>query len=420
MIQNATFHVTNNQTYNNQTYNNQIISLMATRELLNMITSADAGREGLANSMHQWLTSKLPADGLQEISRPEGMSDAEYDALCDHAFSQHYSDQVVAPLAAGEDDELTDITEKEQLTLDQRFREARQATRPELTDAMLEKVSSRTGFYLKLSVVVEDALSVLKLLKGSEQEGMDCSPQLILYGKAVEQQLKDSFFPLFQREPNLKTYPIKVEGSGMVPFEQADEGHTCIGNYMHAIKDNIPRLSTLCSQQGILFGGAPMAETQWSTFWAKLRRHINDARILRNLSAHTSRDACPKWEDVDQITQLSFGTIEGGSIFECCSVCNDLNIALFGSGNLGMTEAKALEGTEKTFCFTRLTSRNGVHGRLEDQNCLVKVSPNLAQQFRTAHPDVTFSPQKKFRVRLIEYKEQNGELFFSAELLAAL
>ena len=157
-----------------------------------------------------------------------------------------------------------------------------------------------------------------------------------------------------------------------------------------------------------------------STFWAKLRRHINDARILRNLSAHTNRDTCPKWDDVDEITQLSFGTVDGGSIFECCSVCSDLNIALFGSGYLGMTEAKAMEGTEATICFTRLTSRNGVHGHLENHSCIVKVSPAMAQQFRNAHPEVTFNPQKKFRARLIEYKEQNGELFFSAELLAAV
>lgn len=328
----ATIHIThNNNTYNQQTYN-QIINMATTKELLDMITSADAGREGIANNMFHWLTSRLPADGLLEVQRQAGMSDAEYDALYDHEFSKHYSDQVVDSLAVDENDELADISEKEQLTLDQRFREARAVTRPELTDAILEKVSARTGFYLKLSVVVEDALSILKLMQGKDQEGMDCSPQLILYGKAVEQQLKDSFFPLFNQEAQLKTYQIRLEGSGWTTFENALEERTCIGNYMHAIRDNVSRLGTLCVQQGLLRNGVQLSADQWQSFWRQLDKRINKARILRNLSAHTSRNNCPKWEDVDKIAQLSFGLSDGSSIFECCSVCSDLKTSLFGNG----------------------------------------------------------------------------------------
>lgn len=326
----ATIHIThNNNTYNQQTYN-QIINMATTKELLDMITSADAGREGIANTMYQWLTGRLPADGLLEVQRQAGMSDAEYDALYDHEFSKQYSDQVVDSLAVDENDELADISEKEQLTLDQRFREARAVTRPELTDAILEKVSSRTGFYLKLSVVVEDALSILKLMQGKDQDGMDCSPQLILYGKAVEQQLKDSFFPLFKQDEQLKAYQIRLEGSGWTAFEKAQEERTCIGNYMHAIRNNVSRLCALCVQQGLLRNGVQLSADQWQTFWTQLDRRINKARILRNLSAHTSRNKCPKWEDVDKIAQLSFGLSDGSSLFDCCLVGSDLKTSLFG------------------------------------------------------------------------------------------
>jgi len=420
VIHTATINVTGNITQAQQIINNQFVAMGNTRELLDMITSADAGREGLANAMHQWLTGKLPTDGLQEVPRLAGMSDAEYDALCDHAFAQQYSDQVVDTIVANEDDELADISEREQLTLDQRFQEARAVTRPELTDAILEKVSARTGFYLKLSVVVEDALSVLKLMQGKNQDGMDCSPQLILYGKAVEQQLKDSFFPLFHQEGQLQTYQIRVEGRGMVPFSEVEEEGTFIGNYMHAIRDNVSQLGTLCVQQGLLRNGVPLSADQWQNFWRQLHRSINHARILRNLSAHTSRNKCPQWEDVDKIAQLSFGGGDGSSIFECCSVGNDLNISLFGNGVLDIDAGKALEGTEEIFCCTRLTPHNGVHGHLERQGALVKISPSMAQQFRNANPNVDVAPQKKFRVRLIEYKLQHGQLFFSAQLLAPL
>lgn len=420
IVINVTHH--HNETYNQQSYHQeihhqQIIALTTTEELLNAITSAGSGRENLASALQSKILSKLPKGGLENISRPEGMSDAEYDVLCDQEFSRQYSDKVVDALPVNEDDELTGVTEEQQFSLDQRFREARQITRPELTDALLEKVSARTGFYLKLSVVVEDALSVLRLMQASDREAVDCSPQLILYGKAVEQQLKDSFFPLFHREATLKTYQTRIEGS-LRPFEDVEEGRTTIGNYMHAIRDNLPQLGALCSRHGLHLGGAALSETQWQTFWTTLHRNINKARDLRNLSAHTSRTRFPKWEDVDRIAQLSFGNLEDGNIFTCCSVASDLNISLFGNDGLSISEAKALAGTEQIICFAHPTKNRGVHGRLEEQNCTVKISPTMTKQFRNANPGVDVAHQEKFRVRLIEYKEQNGELFFSAEILA--
>lgn len=414
--------VTNhNETYHQQTYHNQIVNLIApTQELLNIIASADSGRESLAAALRDNLLSKLPRDGLQNVQRLEGMSDAEYDALCDQEFSRQYSDKVVDALPADEEDELTTVTREQQLTLDQRFREARQHTRPQLTDALLEKVSPRTGFYLKLSVVVEDALSILRLMQVSQEEAVDCSPQLILYGKAVEQQLKDSFFPLFNREDTLKTYRIKTEGRGLLPFEQVDESRTSIGNYMHAIRDNVSHLGALCCRHSLSYGGAALSQAQWQTFWATLHRNINKARELRNLSAHTSRTRFPKWEDVDRIAELSFGMADGSSIFESCAVCNDLNISLFGRGILSIGEGKALEGREMIFCCTQRTDRNSLRGHLEDRECLVKVSPNMVRQFCSANPNVAVEARQKFRVRLMEYKEQGGELFFAAELLAPI
>lgn len=328
----ATIHIThNNNTYNQQTYNSQIINMAATRELLDMVTSADAGRESIAHTIHQWFADRLPTDGLRDIQRLEGMSDDEYDALYDRAFSQQYSDQVVGSLAAGEDGELVDISEKEQLTLDQRFREARAATRPELTDAILGKVAPRTSFYLKLAVVVEDSLAVLKLLQGKDQESVDCSPQLILYGKAVEQQLKESFFPLFHQETYLQTCTINTD-RGRRAFKDIEEGdHTYIGDYTRAIRLNISHLGTLCANHGLLLGGAPMSENQWASFWKQLHTRINKARIIRNQSAHSSKTEHSGWNDVDKIAQLSFGMPDGRSIFECCSVVSDLNASLFGN-----------------------------------------------------------------------------------------
>ena len=408
----------NNPVYNQNTYNNNTVNLIApTQDILNIIASASSGRENLATSLRDNLLNKLPKGGLQNVQRLEGMSDEAYDAHYDQEFDKQYSDKVVESLPVDEDDELTTITEEQQLTLEQRFQEARQHTRPELTDAILEKVSARTGFYLKLSVVVEDALSILRLMQVGEGETMDCSPQMILYGKAVEQQLRDCLLSMFKQEPTFRSKQIKTT-KGPKLLSKAKESETTIGTYPHIIDENLSELSSVCAQHSLRLDGVARSSTQWEAFWDNLSKKIMKVRDLRNRAAHPDKSRSPSWEQVDEIVALSFNMSDGKSIFDFCAVCNELKICLLTANAPGNNEAQALVNQERIFCCTNQPQRNKLHGHLEGQDYLVKISPSMVQKFRSANPNVPLAPQMKYRVRLLDYKEQHGELFFSAQLLS--
>lgn len=393
--------------------NQNFSPILATRDLLGLLTGSEDTREGFARSLYAHMTRQLPQGGLG-VPRLPGMTDAEYDAQYDSAFTQQLSDKVVDTLAVDEDEELVEVSQEEQLTLERRFREARAVTREAVTDELLGQLSPRTAFYLKLSVVVEDALSILKLLH--TQQTIDCSAQLILYGKAVEQQLKDSFYPLFHREETLRQYTIRDDEAGWISFGQVSQERTSIGNYMHALGDQAGYLSQLCADRGITRGGGTLTPGQWNSFWTELRWKINEARKLRNLSAHTNPGDCPVWEDVDRIAELCFG-LGQDSVLRCCTVGGDLNIALFGCGELGLTEGKALEGTEAVLRVTRVKPNGGMDGMLEGNQCLAKVSPSKAKKYRQQHPEEELTAQTRCRVRLTEYREQDGALYFAADLL---
>lgn len=397
---------------NNNTYN----SVIATRDLLNLLTTAADGRENFAQALYQRMVGALPQHGLLGIEQGADISQDEYDQLYDKAFSEQVSSKVVDSLAVDQDAELVEITEEEQMSLDRRFEEARRVTRPGLTDTMLMKVSSRTAFYLKLSVVVEDALSILRLLRTKDTEVIDCSAQVILYGKAVEQQLKDSFFPLFHKERNLREYQVKTDRFGLAPFRSITEDDTSIGTYMHALRHKATELSQLCVDNRMRYQNQSLSAGQWSAFWMNLQGKINDARRIRNLSAHTNPNDCPVWEDIDQIANVSFDK-DTDSIFECCAVATDLSSVIFGRGPLSLFEGKALEGTEAVFCCTKVKTNGGMDGYIEGNRCLAKIGKANAKKYAQQHPEVTLEENGRYRVRLQTYQQLNDTLYFAVELL---
>ena len=358
------------------------------------------------------MTKHLPEQGLTGLERTADMTDSEFDGLYDSAFEEQVSGKIVGDVAVDEDEELAEITEQEQISLDRRFEEAKKLVRPDLSDALLNAVSARTCFYLKLSVVVEDALSVLKLLR---QEDIDCSAQLVLYGKALEQQLRDSFYSLFHRESELKNYEIPAVGKGMVSFGDVLVEDTNIGNYAYSVGDNAEHLSDLCISKSILYGAQEQQHLQWKQFWSDLKQQIHTARLIRNKADHAGK-VSPDFTDVDRIADLCFGP-GGNSIFDRCLVGRDLQIAIFGSGTLSLLEGKAMEGQEAVFTCTEVNNNQGRSGVLVNGGHLVKISPTKAKNYMKAHPEELVARGEHYRVRLLEFKEQDGALFFSAALL---
>lgn len=398
-----------------QTYN----SVVTTKDLLGMLVASQDSQTDFAKTLYAHMTASLPQQGLLGIERGVGMSDAEYDQLYDDAFSAQVSNKVVDSLEVDQDAELVEITEDEQLTLDRRFDEARKNIRRDLSDVMLQKVSTRTAFYLKLSVVVEDALSILKLLYFDGKDGIDCSAQIILYGKAVEQQLKDSFYSLFHRERNLKQYQVKKPGANWVSFEDITERDTTIGTYMHVLEKKAAYLGQLCADNGLRYQNKNLSAAEWDTFWRNLKKKIDDARLIRNLAAHTDPTECPVWSDIDRLAEISFGE-NSDNIFECCTVGIDLNTVIFGRGPLSMIEGKALEGTECVFCCAKIKNNGGLDGYIEGKRCLVKISPAKVKKFKQQHPEILIQTNGKYRILLQKYAEKDSMLFFESDLVGAV
>lgn len=295
-----------------------VYNIVPTRELLQMLTASDS-REQFAHSLQSYFRRKL--SGVQPIEIPGGavMGEAEFEGYYDRAFEEQISGRIVGEIPVGRDGTIDEISEQEQATLDSRFMRIRREVRPELDDMILSGLSPRAGFYLKLAVIVEDALSILRLLNPDE---IDCSAQLVLYGKALEQELRDAFYELFHRDSSLQGYMIPVPGGGKIPFEKAEPEDTGIGTYAHGIGANAERLGILCGSCGLIWDGAEMEAGEWATFWRKTRRMIHSARTIRNLADHAKKES-PGFDDVDRIAGLLFGTAPD-NIFRRCQLAKQL------------------------------------------------------------------------------------------------
>lgn len=288
-----------------------MVSLPA-KELLDLVTG-DAGRRGISDTLYAHLRGKLPRGGiLSDI--PVREDDAEYDSRYDRAFEEQISGKLIGELKVDEEGELTEISEKEQDSLDQRFSQVRAATRPEVTDALLAEMSVRAAFYLKLAVVVEEALSMMRVMN---REEIDCSAQLVLYGKALEQQLRDGFYGIFHTDEQLNSYLIPVISKGTIPFREALPEQTGIGHYAHGIGGNAERLGELCEETGIHLGETVPTKAEWIRFWKQTRKMVHKAREIRNLADHAGNKS-PGFSDVDEIAKLCFGEEE--PIFSRCLI----------------------------------------------------------------------------------------------------
>lgn len=275
-------------------------------ELLQLLSGPGDVRLALAERLHQHLSS-LPA-----LSQPAVRSDEEYDQL---------SSSIIADIGLDEEQELN-ISEEEEETLLQRFASARDRCRSELTDQLLERLGERCQFYVRLSVVVEDALTVLP---ASFQE--DYSPQLVLYGKALEQALRDNLYELFHREETLSeydTYSHRANPSSPKNFRRRRAGRVYIGDFVHLIDGMSGHLGRLCAGAGL----EGRDQESWSLWWVGLQRDINKARQIRNLSDHADARS-PGRENLDGMCALLFGAGEEQGVLERSLVGETLYRALF-------------------------------------------------------------------------------------------
>lgn len=363
-------------------------------------------RGAFAQSLGQRLRQALPANSLQLPPRPDGMEQLEYDQLCDQQFQQ-MERQIVQDVEVDQEENLTNVSEAELRTLDQRFQEARPRCRSELSDQLLEAQSVRCQFYLKLSVVVEDALN----FPGLQME--DYSPQLILYGKALEQVLRDTLFELFQKDATLGTYNLKTNRStpgARNTFQLMKPEEASIGSYPFLISHNLTYLNQLCDKN--------LDGTYTVSWWNQLQKDIHSARVIRNKAGHASSDS-PMKSHLDQMCRYLIGTASEEGIFARLTVGPRLLNVLFPRPprQLPMEEINRLKGREQTVSITKVKPNGGLNALTQEQGFPVKIPRSNVEQYKARHPGLELAAGMTLLVRL-DYEEQMCRReYFSAAIL---
>ena len=209
----------------------------------------------------------LPVTSLLALPAPE----EEREARVEQAAAQ-----IAAQFIPEEVEQELDGFEEEELTLERRFRMVRANVDPEglLSDELLDSLEHKCRLYLQIAFVVDDALQVLR----DFQIG-DLSAQIVMYGKVLEQHLRDTLFDFFSRESKLKGV-----------FSPSDKGKAYIGDFSRVISDKGKYLGTLCTKWNLRLHGVPMEEAWWN----RLGRDVNRARKLRNGGDHAGSETSEK------------------------------------------------------------------------------------------------------------------------------
>ena len=368
-------------------------------------------RELFASRLSEQLRKHIPAGGIPRLPRGDYATEEAYDQSYDQAFDR-YSQHVIHDVEVDEDQDLV-ITPAELQTLDDRFAQARSRCRPHLTDELLAQQSERCQFYLKLSVVVEDALE----LPGIQME--DYSPQLVLYGKALEQSLRDNFYELFRNDPTLSiydTYANCEDSSSPDVFANKPVGQTLIGNYVFLMSAKRQYLASLCQSNAIDGENLPQDVFDWTNWWYQLQRDIYSARGIRNLADHAD-DLSPTRDSLNHMCQMLLGDSQQQGILPRTVVGQQLCQQLF-------PPAISFAATERfvhSSCLMRCTAvkqNGGIKGVTLDGGYPVNISPKRVLEFRKNQDCLGVDLQGRIlTVHILEFRNQDGKDFFSAEIL---
>lgn len=210
-------------------------------------------------------------------------------------------------------------TKEEMQTLDERFLEVRsRGVRTEVTDTFLGSLSEECGFYLKIAIVVEDALKALDMVNLG-----DFSAQLVMYGKVLEQCLRDNMYLLFSTERTLKDWDLYAHKKNVESrnrFGAMRLTQTFIGNYVHLITDKKNYLSQLCNNKSVEDEETKThGPSEWNSWWEKLSGDVDVARTCRNSADHAGSKS--KKDDLTVMCDLLFGD---KGILTRCSVAKRL------------------------------------------------------------------------------------------------
>lgn len=401
----------NSQSVNVQTM--QIVQGITPKEFLQMLSDSGSPEEMgmlISDRLQKHIQEKFDRRAIQTAIEQPYMDIATHDDLIDQAFVRA-GQQLFQDVQIDEYDDITDVTAAELQTLESRFAVAREKIHQDLTDEMLEWQSERCQFYLKMAVVVEEVLTLPGIDFG------DYSAQLILYGKVVEQALRDNLFTLFHGEAELSTYSLG--GKNKNPVARDNFGHmnvarTFIGSFAHLIEDKSDYLADLCANVSFdqYKGEIP---SDWAAWWRTLAADIHYAREIRNLAGHAGSES-PEREKMEEMYGLLVGSTGASGILERILTGKDLSFRYFVPA-ITRAEADRMKGQIYEMYCTKQKSNGGVRGKLKGTGYEVNISPRKVNRYQ-ANASATYSTMENhiFMVKIMELKHESGKDYFVAEI----
>lgn len=297
----------------------QLFQNTSVPQLLEKIGSAGgtALRSILAQSLSDRLRERLAPGSFPRLLHSEYPTQEQYEQAYDEAFSS-YSQNLVEELS---------VIQDQMRTMEQQFIQARDRTRPELTDAILAGQSERCQFYMKLSVVIEDTLA----LSGIRMD--DYSPHLVLYGKALEQSLRDHFFPLFNQEANLSVTNLQNgKSDNKNCFGKKTLTKAFIAAYIDLIEVRKEYLAQLCLDHQVDMEQKPVDQNAWIAWWDQLKQDIEAAKDIRNKADHADQQS-PDSSHLNNIFRYLVGDGTNPGILVRNRVGSRLKALLIPDGN---------------------------------------------------------------------------------------
>lgn len=205
-------------------------------------------------------------------------------------------------------------------SLESRFVQIRAAMglEEELSDDLLDLLSPTCQFYIRASLLVEKQMSdVMPLLN-------DYSAHLVMYGKCLEQGLRDGMFPLLHQHQTLQRYNFYTHRDSI----QEEDHHTfggmtdakeaMLGNFYYVIKDRRNVLSQLCCSYSVPVPGPGvhyLSQHDWLNFWNQLATDLNVSTAIRN-RIHADKNS-PTAADVERLREKAFG--HNGILVKSCA-----------------------------------------------------------------------------------------------------
>lgn len=393
--------------------NVNVVQGLSAKEFLQMLSVSGSQEELgflIGSNLQKHIQSTFDGEGIRRAMLESCSDIVEHDEIVDQAFDEAHQ-KMFQDVQVDEEEDIVDITEEELQSLEERFTAARSRIHKDLSDTIIEKQSERCQFYLKMAVVVEDALE----LPGIRFD--DYSAQLILYGKAVEQSLRDNLFALFHGIPDLAEYSMskKVNDSKQKDcFKKMNISKTYIGNFEHLIRDKNVSLAGLCVDIDFAMysGSIPV---DWKKWWLELANNIHDAREIRNLAGHAGMQS-PRIDKLRELYKLLIGEEEVEGIMERLLIGKDLTLQHVVLP-INPSVATEMIGKSLEMKCTKIKTNGGIRGKLTESGYEVNISPRKVNKYKMENGIAgEIFENDLLMVKILEFKHDPDKDYFVAEI----